>query len=318
MQVLLTFATIAWLGSSCAVFNESSTADSLRDQLQASFTAIDSHVDAAELFTQDFLTHTPTLALMQSSLTDLTTLQNQLVTAQAALTNAKQLKTKMTHLRMPDWYTGPYTSAVSDQISQRESEVTQYQEVLLKEQNFALAITTFYTGVDRFYAATQSFDHIPPLDPQHPEPLRKEVTRIQDEITLSTSDFNTAASYVNEPVFTRMRDSVVDFQQALNTLRQMTALLEDIQKTTDPDELVAKNDQMDQLYATLDAFLQTYSDSIPTEYLDSADGFTAVAIQEFSDWRTVQLDPLVEKARAIRAQLAHIDQAAESIYTDAR
>lgn len=306
------------VGSTCSMFSDASSADSIRRELQVSFDFIDSTLLQAEQFNTDFLANAPTFELMGSNLRTLIPLDDQLVDAQAALTHTRDVQQDMLYLNMPDWYTGPYAAAVDDQIEQREQAVAQYQAILLKEKNFALAVTSFYSGLYRFYAATDAVDTLPPLDPENPQPVATEVQLIQEEISLATSDFNSAAAYVNVELFTRMRDSAVDFQQALDTLSQMASWLEAMQQEADPDQLQIMFDQVDQLSYTLDLLLTQFSAGIPTEYLNEQDQFTSVALEDFVAWRVTTIDSIVSEARATVYAIDYIDSQADNIYTTYR
>lgn len=308
----------AFVGSTCSLFSDASKADAIRNQMQASFQFIDTVLSEAEEFNTDFLSNTPTHERMKTGLETLVVLDSKLVEAQTAVTNARDAQDEMIYLNMPDWYTGPYSSAVTDQIEKREQALGQYQAVVLKEENFALAVTSFYTGLNRFYNATDAVNVLPPLDPTNPQPLAAEVQRIQSEISLATSEFNSAAAYVNVALFTRMRDSAVDFQQGLDILSQMVALLEDMQQETDPDLLEAMSVEMDQLSYTLDNVLAQFSAGIPIEYLDEQDHFTTTALEDFIEWRAINLDPVVKDARAVLNEIEQIDAAANTVYTTER
>lgn len=317
-SILIPFTASLFVGATCSLFSDAGKADTIRGQMQASFDFIDESLAETEEINTSFLSNTPTFELMKSDLGAFVQLDDQLVEAQVAVTRTQDLRQDMIYLNMPDWYTGPYSSALDDQIAKRGQAVTQYQAVLLKEENFALAVTSFYNGLYRFYDATDAADTLPPFDPANPEPLASEVQRIQAEISLATSDFNSAAAYVNVELFTRMRDSAVDFQQALDTLRQMVSLLEDMQLETDPDQLQFQSEQMDQLSYTLDLLLDQFSAGTPTEYLDQQDHFTTTALEDFIAWRATNLDPVVKEARALLNEIEQIDAAANIIYNTER
>lgn len=314
-SILIPLVASIFAGSTCGVFSDARKADSIRGQMQSAFDFTDSTLTSVEEFNTSFLANAPTFELMKSDLDILVPLDAQLVQAQVAVTDAKDLQQDMTYLNMPDWYTGPYSAAVNDQITKRQQAVTEYQTILIKEENFALAVTSFYNGLYKFYSATDAVNSLPPLDPTNPTSLADEVERIKGDISQATSDFNSAAAYVNVELFTRMRDSAVDFQQALNTLEQMVRLLEDMQQETDPDELQLQSDQMDQLSFTLDNLLSQFSAGIPTEYLDEQDHFTTLALKDFIAWRATNLDPTVKTARALLLEIEQVDAAANTIYT---
>jgi hypothetical protein len=98
----------------------------------------------------------------------------------------------------------------------------------------------------------------------------------------------------------------------------MVKLLDLMATETDEAVLQSEADQMDQLSATLDALLAQFSDSIPTEYLEVDDSFADLAIDDFVDWRSANLDPLVDSARAATDQIQQIDDAADTIYSRER
>lgn len=311
-------AALFLFGATCTVVNDVDEADALRASLGASLAVSDSAVIAVETFSTDFLDNAPTIELMQADLTHTTSLDSGLVSAQATLAQAKSATERMANLHMPDWYHDSYAAAASDQIDTRIERATQYQDILAKEENFALAITAFYNGLYQFYDAIDEVDALPPITTENTDAIRKQVRSIQDEMGAATSDFNSAATYVNVPLFTRMRDSSVNYQQALDTLRQMVKLLDTMTTETNVDVLQQEADQMDQLSATLDALLAQFSDGIPTEYLDDADGFTQIAMDDFLDWRSTNLDPLVETARSLSDHIQQIDEAADTIYSRER
>lgn len=305
-------------GATCTLVSDVDEADALRYSLGASLVSVDLAVTEAEAFNTDFLNNQPAFDLMQNNLTQTAELDDGLVSAQATLEQAQSVTGRMAALHMPDWYHESYAQAVSDQIDTRVEQVTHYQSILSKEENFALAVVSFYSGLYKFYEAIDAVENLPPITTENTDAIRKQVRSIQDEMSLATSDFNSAATYVNVPLFTRMRDSSVDYQQALDTLRQMVKLLDAMQSETDAEVIQQQSDEMDQLSYTLDALLVQFSDNIPEEYLDDADGFTSLTIDDFVDWRAANLDPLVDSAWALSAEIQQIDAAADTIYSQER
>lgn len=309
-----------WLlmGPSCTALSEFDEADALRESLHTSFAVVDRTLTDTELFNTDFLNNLPSYDRMQTALTRATELDDQLISAQAELTQTEDIYQRMETLYMPDWYQVTYREAARDQIDTRKQAVSQYQEVLVKEQNFALAITSFYDGWYTFSSATTAADALPELDPANLEPLKQQVFSIQQEVADATSDFNSAAAYVNVELFTRMRDSAVDYKQALDILHDMTLVLENIQSEPDPLVQADMLIQMEQLSYTLDGLLAGFSAELPSNYLDGADQFTQTALDDFVDWRSTHLDPLVSTARASLQTIQEVDSTANTLYSRER
>lgn len=314
----LPVASVFLFGATCTLVNDTDEADALRASLGSSLASVDATVNKVESFNTDFLEHSPTYESTQNNLTLTSDLDDELVSAQATLEQVKPIKERMVTLHMPDWYHNSYAAAASDQIDQRVELVTQYQTILSTEENFVLAVTSFYNGLYTFYAAIDTVDQLPPISIDNTDIIRKQVRETQADISQATTDFNSSATYVNVELFTRMRDSAVNYQQALDTLHQMVVLLDQMQVEIDDTALQAESDQMDQLSYTLDELLGQFSDSIPTEYLDENDGFTDLAMDDFVDWRVGHLDSLVGTARALSDSIQQIDLAADTIYTRER